>query len=42
MSELEDADLAEALIALKSKELAYNAALQSTSKMMELSLVKIV
>jgi flagellar hook-associated protein 3 FlgL len=42
MSELEDADLAEALIALKSKELAYNAALQSTSKMMELSLVKFV
>lgn len=39
MSELEDADLAEAVINLKSKELAYNAALSSSSKMMQLSLV---
>lgn len=39
MSEIEDADYAEALVALKSKELAYNAALQSSSKLMELSLV---
>lgn len=42
MSELEDADFAEAIIALKSKELAYNAALQSSSKLMELSLVNFV
>ena len=42
LSEIEDADLAEALIALKSKELAYNAALQSTAKLMELSLVNFV
>jgi flagellar hook-associated protein 3 FlgL len=39
MSELEDADLAAAVINLKSKELAYNAALSSSSKMMQLSLV---
>ncbi|MGD9156950.1 MAG: flagellar hook-associated protein FlgL [Desulfobacteraceae bacterium] len=39
ISELEDADLAEALLNLKSKELAYNAALSSSSKLMEMSLV---
>jgi flagellar hook-associated protein 3 FlgL len=39
MSDLEDADLAEAVIALKSKELAYNAALSSSAKIMEMSLV---
>jgi flagellar hook-associated protein 3 FlgL len=38
-SEIEDADIAEAIIELKSKELAYNASLSSASKMMELSLV---
>jgi flagellar hook-associated protein 3 FlgL len=42
MSEIEDADLAEALISLKSKELAYSAALQSISKLMELSLVNFI
>lgn len=42
MSEIEDADLAEALVMLKSKELAYTAALQSSSKLMELSLVNYV
>lgn len=39
ISDLEDADLAEAIIALKSKELAYNAALSSSAKLMEMSLV---
>ena len=39
MSEIEDADLAEAVISLKSKELAYNAALSSSSKLMQMSLV---
>ncbi|MBN2420150.1 MAG: flagellar hook-associated protein FlgL [Deltaproteobacteria bacterium] len=39
ISDLEDADLAEAIIALKSKELAYNAALSSSSKLMEMSLL---
>ncbi|NLD38855.1 MAG: flagellar hook-associated protein FlgL [Desulfatiglans sp.] len=42
MSELEDADLAAAVINLKSKELAYNAALSSSSKMMQLSLVNFI
>ncbi|MBN1903847.1 MAG: flagellar hook-associated protein FlgL [Deltaproteobacteria bacterium] len=42
MSELEDADLAAAVINLKSKELAYNAALSSSAKLMELSLVNFV
>ncbi len=42
MSELEDADLAAAVINLKSKELAYNAALSSSAKMMELSLVNFI
>ncbi len=39
MSNIEDADLAEAIVALKSKELAYEAALSSSSKIMEMSLV---
>jgi flagellar hook-associated protein 3 FlgL len=38
-SQLEDADVAEAIIELNSKQLAYNAALTSASKVMELSLV---
>jgi flagellar hook-associated protein 3 FlgL len=42
ISELEDADIAEAIINLKSKELAYNASLNSASKMMELSLVNYI
>ena len=42
ISDLEDADLAEAIVALKSKELAYNAALSSSAKLMELSLVNFV
>lgn len=42
MSDLEDADLAEAIVALKSKELAYNAALSSSAKLMEMSLVNYV
>ena len=39
MSQIEDADLAEAILDLKSKELAYNAALSSSSKLMQTSLV---
>ena len=39
ISNLEDADFAEAVIALKSKELAYQAALSSSSKIMSMSLV---
>ena len=39
ISNLEDADLAEAVITLKSKELAYQAALSSSAKIMEMSLV---
>ena len=39
MSQLEDADIAEAIIDLKSKELAYQAALASSAKVMTLSLV---
>jgi flagellar hook-associated protein 3 FlgL len=39
ISEIEDADIAEAIINLKSKELAYNASLNSASKMMGMSLV---
>ncbi len=42
MSQIEDADLADAIVQLKSKELAYNAALSSTSKLMDLSLVNYV
>ncbi|MBN1849911.1 MAG: flagellar hook-associated protein FlgL [Deltaproteobacteria bacterium] len=38
-SELEDADITEAIINLNAKELAYNAALNSASKVMKLSLV---
>ena len=38
-SQLEDADVSEAVIELNSKQLAYNAALTSASKVMELSLV---
>lgn len=39
MSKLEDADLAEAVLELKSKETAYKAALASSSQVMSLSLV---
>lgn len=39
MSKLEDADLAEAIINLKGKELAYQAALASSAKIMSLSLM---
>ncbi len=39
ISSLEDADLAEAVIDLKAKELAYNAALSSSAKIMQMSLV---
>ncbi len=38
-SQLEDADISEAIINLNSKQLAYNAALTSASKVMNLSLV---
>lgn len=38
-SRIEDADITEAIIALNSKQLAYNAALTSASKVMQLSLV---
>jgi flagellar hook-associated protein 3 FlgL len=38
-SQLEDADVSEAIIDLNSKQLAYNAALASASKVMQLSLV---
>lgn len=38
-SSIEDADITEAIMILKSKELAYNAALASSSKIMQLSLV---
>jgi flagellar hook-associated protein 3 FlgL len=39
MSRIEDCDLAEAIMTLKSKELAYEAALTSSSRVMQLSLV---
>ena len=39
LSLLEDADITEAIIELKSKELAYQAALASSARVMELSLV---
>jgi flagellar hook-associated protein 3 FlgL len=39
LSAIEDADIAEAMIDLKEKELAYQAALASSSKVMQLSLV---
>ena len=38
-SQLEDADITEAMIDLNSRQLAYNAALSSASKVMQLSLV---
>lgn len=38
-SELEDADIAEAIMDLKAKELAYQAALNSSAKVMKMSLV---
>jgi len=39
ISQLEDADIAEAIIELESKELAYKAALSSSAQIMQLSLV---
>ena len=39
ISKLEDADIAEAVTSLKTKELAYQAALASSSKLMDMSLV---
>jgi flagellar hook-associated protein 3 FlgL len=39
LSKIEDADITEAIIDLKKKELAYQAALSSSAKVMELSLV---
>jgi len=39
LSKIEDADIAEAIIELKSRELAYQAALSSSAKVMALSLV---
>jgi len=36
---MEDADIAEAIMNLSSKELAYNAALASSAKVMKLSLL---
>lgn len=41
-SKIEDADIAEAIIRLNSMELAYNAALSSSAKIMELSLVDFI
>jgi len=38
-SSIEDADITEAIMILESKELAYNAALRSSAKVMQLSLV---
>jgi flagellar hook-associated protein 3 FlgL len=38
LSQIEDADLAAAITDLKAKELAYQAALASSSRIMELSL----
>jgi len=42
MSTLEDADIAEAVMNLKSKEMAYQAALASSSRVMQLSLVNFI
>ena len=42
MSELEDADIAEAIMDLQTKELAYQAALRSAAKVMSLSLVDLL
>jgi len=39
LSKIEDADIAEAIMDLKAKELAYQAALASSAKVMEMSLV---
>jgi flagellar hook-associated protein 3 FlgL len=39
LSEIEDADITEAIVDLQSKELVYQAALSSSAKVMELSLV---
>ena len=39
LSKIEDADIAEAIIELESKELAYRAVLASSAKVMELSLI---
>jgi flagellar hook-associated protein 3 FlgL len=39
MSNIEDADIAEAIINLKARELAYNASLNSSSQIMKMSLV---
>ena len=39
LSTIEDADIAEAIMNLKAKELAYQAALASSSRVMQLSLV---
>ena len=39
LSKIEDADITEAIIELESKELAYRAALASSAKVMELSLI---
>jgi flagellar hook-associated protein 3 FlgL len=42
MSQLEDADIAEAIVNLKSKELAYSAALASSTKIMGMSLLNYI
>ena len=42
LSDIEDADITEAIITLKKKELAYQAALSSSSKVMQMSLVDYV
>jgi len=42
VSNIEDADITEAIITLKKKELAYQAALSSSSKVMQMSLVDYV
>ncbi|MCD6297532.1 MAG: flagellar biosynthesis protein FlgL, partial [Deltaproteobacteria bacterium] len=39
LSKIEDADIAEAIMDLKAKELAYQAALASSAKVMKMSLV---
>ena len=39
LSKIEDADIPEAIIELKAKELAYQAALSSSASVMKLSLV---
>jgi flagellar hook-associated protein 3 FlgL len=42
LSNIEDADIAKAIVELKTKELAYQAALASSAKVMQLSLVNYV